>query len=96
MSYEIDIEPVEPIHVWMDNAACKNYDPELWFSDNPYSAATTQAKHVCNLCTVRPECLTYALQERLDYGMFAGLLAVERKKYQPNKARHNQRKGTTP
>jgi len=94
MNYIVDIEPITVIHAWMDQAACTGHDPELWFVENQHSEHVKKAREICNNCLVLKECLQYAQQERLDYGMFAGLLPHERR--QPRRTRHNptQRKAT--
>ena len=54
---------------WMSSAVCAQVDPEL-FSD---PTMVVQAKRVCNSgCPVRDECLSYALTQRLDYGVYGG------------------------
>lgn len=55
---------------WDDAAACRDADPEMWFSHWPADILT--AKQVCSTCEVRAECLAYALEHRLDDGIWGG------------------------
>jgi WhiB family redox-sensing transcriptional regulator len=67
---------------WRHRAACRDEDPELFFpiSDvGPGARQTAQAKAVCARCPVREECLRYALDNGLDYGIFGGLTERERR-----------------
>jgi len=68
---------------WAELAACKDEDSELFFpvSDvGPGARQTAQAKAVCARCPVRAECLGYALDSGLDYGVFGGTTADERRR----------------
>lgn len=43
---------------WRHQAACRDYDPELWFSGKPYEQAAALA--VCRSCPVVDECRAFA------------------------------------
>lgn len=70
---------------WQDIAACKGMDPTIFFG--PESAETVKekrdredaAKAICNTCSVKKECLEYALGSREAYGIWGGLTELERK-----------------
>jgi WhiB family redox-sensing transcriptional regulator len=67
---------------WTSLAACRDKDPELFFpvSDmGPGARQVTEAKAVCAGCPVRSECLTYALEDGLDHGIFGGLTERDRR-----------------
>lgn len=68
---------------WMINALCRGAaDPELWFpvtETGPGAAQVAEAKAVCAGCPVREDCLEFALALGLDYGVFGGLSASERR-----------------
>lgn len=69
---------------WVDDAACRDEDPELFFpvSDmGPGSQQAAQAKAVCARCPVRDRCLSYALDNGLDFGIFGGLTQEERREF---------------
>lgn len=68
---------------WQHSAACRDENPELFFpvSDlGPGARQAEQAKAVCAGCPVRAECLEYALENGLDYGIFGGLTEQERRR----------------
>lgn len=66
---------------WRHQAACLDEDPELFFpvSDvGPGARQVAEAKAVCARCPVRSECLTYAMDNGLNDGIFGGTTARER------------------
>jgi WhiB family redox-sensing transcriptional regulator len=63
---------------WFDDAACKGQPSDLWFPDN--GEVCEAAKQVCNGCSVRGECLAYALTNRIDYGVWGGASAKQRQR----------------
>lgn len=64
---------------WKLAAACRDVDPGLFFPGRGKSA--TEAKAICNGCPVRAECLSYALDNDEDFGVWGGLSLSERVKY---------------
>lgn len=67
---------------WWDRAACRDEDPELFFpisETGPGAEQVRRAKAVCAQCPVRSECLKYAMDSGLDYGVFGGTTAYERR-----------------
>ncbi len=67
---------------WRNEAACRNEDPELFFpigSTGPAVEQADQAKQVCMTCTVREDCLEYALASNQDAGIWGGLTEDERR-----------------
>jgi WhiB family transcriptional regulator, redox-sensing transcriptional regulator len=67
---------------WWHRAACRDEDPELFFPVSemgPGARQVAQAKAVCARCPVRSECLTYALDNGLDHGIFGGTTEGERR-----------------
>jgi WhiB family redox-sensing transcriptional regulator len=63
---------VEPTRgSWRRRAACKNEDPEIF--DGETAEAAAQAAMVCAVCPVRAACLEYAVANRTDYGVWAGV-----------------------
>lgn len=67
--------------VWMENAACRDEDPELFFPVSIKAAGAAQAaeaKEVCAQCPVREPCRDYALRTRQDAGIWGGLTDEER------------------
>ncbi|MET8334332.1 WhiB family transcriptional regulator [Streptosporangium canum] len=62
---------------WMAQARCAEVDPDRWFPEK--GASSRAAKRVCRSCEVRAECLTYALDNGEDFGVWGGLSEAERR-----------------
>lgn len=75
--------PEEGLFDWHTDAACRDYDPELWFSKNDTKEAS-HAKRVCASCSVQEPCA--AENDRFEagrgpaelFGIVAGKTAQER------------------
>lgn len=63
---------------WASYAACRQADPDWFFpgSDDDGRAAV----RVCRGCPVREDCLDWALQVRIRYGIWGGLTERERRR----------------
>jgi len=61
---------------WAERAACRTSDPEDLFVSG---AAQHRAKRICASCPVRMECLTEALDNGLEFGVWGGLTERERR-----------------
>ncbi|WP_329453815.1 WhiB family transcriptional regulator [Streptomyces sp. NBC_01497] len=61
---------------WRIRSACRVSDPDDLFVQG---AAQSRAKAVCHGCTVRTECLAYALDERIEFGIWGGMTERERR-----------------
>jgi hypothetical protein len=71
-----------PAANWRDYAVCREVDPELFFpvgNGNVMAQQTEQAKRVCDGCSVRPDCLEWALDTGQYNGVWGGLSEVERR-----------------
>jgi WhiB family transcriptional regulator, redox-sensing transcriptional regulator len=66
---------------WMDEAACVDVDPEVWFQKDP-----TAAKATCAWCRVQRDCRDYALRHGIDHGVWGNLSEDERRKLKPKPA----------
>jgi WhiB family transcriptional regulator, redox-sensing transcriptional regulator len=65
---------------WMSRGACLGADPELFFpaaDKGPARHQISAAKRVCQHCTVRALCLTYAVATRQS-GIWGGTTLEER------------------
>jgi WhiB family redox-sensing transcriptional regulator len=62
---------------WEADARCNAYDPEIFF--DPRVRFERKAKSICGRCDVRADCLAYALQTRIDFGVWGGLNGKERR-----------------
>jgi WhiB family transcriptional regulator, redox-sensing transcriptional regulator len=60
---------------WRDRAACRHYDPDLFFPEGTAGPALRQAsaaKQVCQFCPARGPCLRFALRHGLAFGIWGG------------------------
>lgn len=63
---------------WQNLANCLGVDPDLFFPER--GASTREAKEVCKGCSVRAECLEYALSNGERFGIWGGLSERERRR----------------
>ncbi|MDI3330395.1 MAG: WhiB family transcriptional regulator [Micrococcus sp.] len=63
---------------WQIDALCAQTDPEAFFPEK--GGSTRDAKKVCSACTVRSECLEYALGNDERFGIWGGLSERERRR----------------
>ncbi|MFD5626662.1 WhiB family transcriptional regulator [Streptomyces sp. NPDC127072] len=61
---------------WAARGVCRTGDPEELFVEG---AAQNRAKAVCTGCPVRTECLAYALDHRIEHGVWGGMTDRERR-----------------
>jgi WhiB family redox-sensing transcriptional regulator len=67
---------------WIQRASCLEEDPDLFFPVGTTGAAvdqTARAKAICAGCSVRSECLAWALDTAQDAGVWGGLDEEERR-----------------
>ena len=69
---------VEGELAWQVDALCAQTDPEAFFPEK--GGSTRDAKKVCGSCTVRSECLEYALSNDERFGIWGGLSERERRR----------------
>lgn len=62
---------------WMNDAACRGMDSELFFPGR--GEATADVKAICGACPVRVECQDYAIGTE-QFGIWGGLSERERKR----------------
>lgn len=89
-----DPRPAAPLD-WRSLGACRNLGPDRFFVDDDeadeadeesFMAQVNAAKAVCNgttsrqPCPVRVECLAYALENTIKYGVWGGWGEYERKR----------------
>lgn len=60
--------------------AAPDVDPDWWHPRRGDWAAAKLAKTLCGLCQLQPACLRYAMQHRLQHGIYGGLTGRERQK----------------
>ena len=71
---------------WQDRANCHDGDPDDFFPDDKYvvnsrehRAAVARAKDHCSACEVREVCLQFAIENRIEDGIWGGLTASGRR-----------------
>jgi len=62
---------------WTDYALCAETDPEAFFPDK--GGNCEPAKAICRGCEVRSECLAYAFEHGITFGVWGGLSEHERR-----------------
>ena len=61
---------------WQDQALCAQTDPDAFFPEK--GGSTREAKRICKACSVRDECLEFALEHDERFGIWGGLSERER------------------
>ena len=76
--------------VWVDLAACKDSDPELFFPERGEQAKGQAAKQVCASCRVQTQCRELAVggaaSREEDHGIYGGTTPHERSQLRGNPA----------
>jgi WhiB family transcriptional regulator, redox-sensing transcriptional regulator len=62
---------------WEEQARCRQYDPEIFFA--PRARAERKAKTICAKCPVKVDCLVFALQAKVEFGIWGGTNGKERR-----------------
>jgi WhiB family transcriptional regulator, redox-sensing transcriptional regulator len=66
---------------WRGAGACLSADPELFFpiaTGGPATGQVSNALHVCAGCTVRQQCLDFAMKTNEAHGIWGGTTPEER------------------
>jgi WhiB family redox-sensing transcriptional regulator len=72
---------------WMDDAACRGVDPDLFFPVRFEASVDVQAKAVCAGCPVQAECLDYALDHGIKHGIWGGKSERQRRALRGSRGR---------
>jgi WhiB family redox-sensing transcriptional regulator len=62
---------------WRDRAACRRDNTNHWFADETARSAR-YAKSVCSTCPVQTECLEYAIENDIPFGIWGAKTPRER------------------
>ena len=81
LSWQIGQDDQGPLS-WQEQALCAQTDPEAFSPEK--GGSTREAKAVCELCEVRDECLSYALENDERFGIWGGLSERERRRLRRN------------
>lgn len=83
---------------WRTAAACRDEDPELFFpkgEGGPWLFVIDEAKAVCRRCPAVEVCLRWALEERIEDGVWGGFSAPERHSILRRRGRRSRTKPIT-
>lgn len=61
---------------WQDHALCAEVGGDAWFPTK--GEPTAPAKKICALCPVTQECLDYAIDNSIAFGVWGGLSERQR------------------
>jgi len=67
---------------WMDEALCRGRSDVNFFPDETYNAMAVRAVAICKVCPVREDCLEFAVENGIRYGIWGGLNYPQRKRWQ--------------
>jgi WhiB family redox-sensing transcriptional regulator len=74
---------------WLDQAACRDLDPERFFPESGEQVKAAEAKAICAGCQVRDQCRDLAVNAAggidADHGVFGGTLPEERSPFRGNR-----------
>lgn len=63
---------------WAAYASCRDSDPDLFFPASEEEGA--EALKICSGCPVQHECLDWALDARIRYGIWGGATERDRRR----------------
>ena len=77
---DVDVLPADlsPPDVWQERSACFGIDPDVFFPISEEEAGPALA--FCSACTIRSECLSWALKNGERYGVWGGLTEQQRRR----------------
>lgn len=84
---------------WRRSAICRDTDPDLFFPVGTTGQALVQidrAKEVCDQCTVKVDCLEFALETNQDSGIWGGTSEEERRKLRREYVAFQKKHGDAP
>jgi WhiB family transcriptional regulator, redox-sensing transcriptional regulator len=69
---------VDTVTAWMADGNCRNYPPAVFFPSD--GVGVDRARKICTDCPVAAQCLEYALEERIEHGVWGGCSERERRR----------------
>ncbi len=69
-----------PDRRWQEHAACRGLGPGGFFPPEEDGEQVDEALTVCGACSVRDQCLAYALRAKETYGVWGGTTPKERRR----------------
>lgn len=68
----------ESVTAWMADGSCRVYPPNKFFPSD--GAGVERARKICVTCPVTEQCLDYALEHRIEHGVWGGCSERERRR----------------
>ena len=78
INIEVLPDDPSPPDVWQERSACYGIDPDVFFPISEEEAGPALA--FCSACTIRDECLSWALKNGERYGVWGGLTEQQRRR----------------
>ena len=63
-----------------EHAACKDTDPALFFPETAANRVYKEAIAICKTCTVYKDCMRYAINNKIPFGVWGGLSPKQRER----------------
>lgn len=72
--------PIDPDYAtaWMADGKCRSYPPAVFFPSD--GVGVDRARKICKDCPVAETCLEYALEQRIEHGVWGGCSERERRR----------------
>ena len=75
---DASLSPDHQIPTWMIHARCRMQTPDDFFPSD--GVGVDRARRICAECSVKVECLEYALTYRIEHGVWGGCSERERRR----------------
>src|SRR5689334_5343323 len=75
---EVSVQETPDEYTWMLRGRCRGVSPAEFFPSD--GIGVEAAQRVCSECSVRVECLEYALVNRIEHGVWGGASERERRR----------------
>ena len=62
---------------WAAFAACRDHDPDIFFPTTSYGE--TEAVRICRGCPVQLDCLEFAMEAKIRFGVWGAMTEKQRK-----------------
>jgi WhiB family redox-sensing transcriptional regulator len=68
----------DSVTAWMADGNCRMYPPATFFPSD--GAGVDKARRICATCAVTDQCLEFALEHRIEHGVWGGCSERERRR----------------
>ena len=66
---------------WMADAACRSRSDIDFFPEIGYNGKAPLAIAVCDTCKVKEDCVEFAIENKIEHGIWGGLSPQQRRRY---------------